>query len=115
MVLGEMLEVLDNLERALESGGQDATAGSFVEGIRLVRDQFVAKLSHLGAVRMSSLGNPFDPARHQAVSTIPVSDPARDGRVEGVVCEGYTIEDELLRPAIVAVGRLEAGKPVVVD
>ena len=114
LVIGEMLEVLDNLDRAIEAAGTDSRAGTIVDGIRLVRDQFVAKLEHLGARRMISLGAKFDPALHQAVSTVPVSDPGNDGTVVGVVTEGYTFEDELLRPAVVAVGKLEALKPVVV-
>lgn len=104
-VLIEMLEVLDNLDRALEAaGGED---GGLLEGMVMVRDQFMAKLEHLGTHRMNSMGEPFDPERHQAISTVPVNDPEKDGKVVGIVTEGYTFEEELLRPAMVAVGKLE--------
>jgi molecular chaperone GrpE len=103
-VLVEMLEVLDNLERAIEAAEEE---GPLLEGITLVRDQFVAKLEHMGARKMSSLDQPFDPELHQAVTTVPVDDPGKDGRVVGVVTEGYLFEDGLLRPAMVAVGKHE--------
>ena len=102
-VLVEMLEVLDNLERAIEAAEEE---GPLLEGITLVRDQFVARLEHLGARRMSSLDEPFDPGRHQAVTTVPVEEPEKDGKVVGVVAEGYLFEEGLLRPAMVAVGKL---------
>ena len=99
-VLIEMLEVLDNLERALEAAQEE---GPLLEGITLVYDQFVAKLEHLGAMKMSSLDQPFDPELHQAITTVPVDDPEKDGKVVGIVAEGYHFEDGLLRPAMVAV------------
>jgi molecular chaperone GrpE len=102
-VLVEMLEVLDNLERAIEAAEEE---GPLLEGITLVRDQFVAKLEHLGARKMSSLDQPFDPELHQAVTTVPVDDPEKDGKVVGIVTEGYAFEEGLLRPAMVAVGKL---------
>jgi molecular chaperone GrpE len=101
-VLVEMLEVLDNLERAIEAAEEE---GPLLEGITLVRDQFVSKLEHMGARKMSSLDQPFDPEMHQAVTTVPVDDPDKDGRVVGVVTEGYLFEEGLLRPAMVAVGK----------
>lgn len=103
-VLVEMLEVLDNLERAIEAAEEE---GPLLEGITLVRDQFVAKLEHMGARKMSSLDQPFDPELHQAVTTVPVDDPGKDGRVVGVVTEGYLFEEGLLRPAMVAVGKAD--------
>jgi molecular chaperone GrpE len=106
IVLGEMLEVLDNLERAIEAGESEAGDG-LLEGIMLVRDQFLARLEHLGVRRRSSMGEMFDPEHHQAISTVPVDDPDRDGVVVGVIKEGYSFEDEQLRPAMVAVGKLQ--------
>lgn len=106
IVLGEMLEVLDNLERAIEAGESEAGDG-LLEGIMLVRDQFLARLEHLGVRRRSSMGEMFDPEHHQAISTVPVDDADKDGVVVGVIKEGYSFEDELLRPAMVAVGKLQ--------
>ena len=104
-VLVEMVEVLDNLDRAIEAAQGEGSPDALLSGIQLVREQFLSKLEHMGARRMSSLSQPFDPALHQAISTVPVKDPAQDGLIVGVISEGYFFEDELLRPASVAVGR----------
>jgi molecular chaperone GrpE len=111
-VLGEMLEVLDNLDRAVAASREaPASTGSdqhdsLVRGVALVREQFLAKLESLGVTRMQALDTPFDAARHEAVTTAPV-EPANDGRVVAVLKEGYTIGDEILRPAAVVVGRAD--------
>jgi molecular chaperone GrpE len=104
-ILADLLDVVDNLDRAIEAAEQAATAdpAGLLHGIKLVRDQFLAKMGALGIARMVAVGAPFDPQRHEAVSTIPTEDPATDGVVAGIVSHGYTIGDEVLRPAMVAV------------
>jgi molecular chaperone GrpE len=105
-VLTELLDVVDNLDRAIAAATQSATADqALLKGVQLVRDQFLAKLQGLGVTRIDALGQPFDAARHEAISTAPVADPAQDGAVVSVVREGYAIGDDLLRPAAVIVGR----------
>ena len=96
------LEVLDNLDRALDAGG-DRGADPFVQGVALVRQQFLSTLEGLGVKRVDPLGQPFDPAIHEAVSSMaaPAGTPANV--VVGVIRPGYTINDEVLRPAAVAV------------
>ena len=104
-VLVELLDVLDNLDRAIAA----APAGSespLLKGVELVRDQFLAKLEGLGVTRVEALGKPFDAARHEAVSTTPVTAPAQEGAIVAVLREGYAIGDDLLRPASVVVGTL---------
>ena len=111
-VLLELLDVVDNLDRAIaavhDGGASAAAPDSLLRGIELVRDQFLGKLASFGAARVTSLGEPFDAARHEAVTITPVADAAHDGRVIAVVKEGYAIGDEILRPASVVVGRLSS-------
>jgi molecular chaperone GrpE len=104
-VLVDLLDVLDNLDRAIAAatGTSDPV---LLKGVQLVRDQFLAKLEGLGVMRVETRGQPFDAARHEAVSTAPVTDPAQDGVVVSVLREGYAIGDDLLRPAAVVVGTL---------
>ncbi len=104
-LLTELLEVLDNLDRAILSAQPPEAAGQLLHGVELVRQQFLAKLQAFGVSRLSSAGQPFDPSRHEAVTTMPVADAAQDGTVAAVVKEGYAIGDEMLRPAQVVVGR----------
>ena len=108
-VLSEMLDVLDNLDRALDSARRASSADALLQGVEMVHRQFVAKLEGLGVTRIDVEGRPFDPALHEAVTTIPASSPDQDGRIMGVVRHGYRIGDEILRPASVAVAKVESG------
>lgn len=95
------LEVLDNLDRALESAVDKSDA--FVAGVSIVRQQFITTLDGMGVKRLDPLGQPFDPALHEAVSSVPTQPGAAANTVVGVVRPGYLIGDEVLRPAAVAV------------
>jgi molecular chaperone GrpE len=107
-VIAEFLEVLDNLDRAIAAATTSSNADhALLKGVQLVRDQFLAKLRGLGVTRLDALGQPFDAARHEAVSTAPVTDPAQDGTIVAVVKEGYAVGDEVLRPASVVVGNAD--------
>lgn len=104
-VLVEMLEVLDNLDRAVSAArGAEASTGTLLAGIELVRAQFLAKLRTFGVAPVPTLGEPFDPVRHEAVSTLTVGDAMNAGLIVDVIKEGYAIGEELLRPACVVVG-----------
>lgn len=101
-VLASFLEVLDNLDRALAASagrGDDP----FVQGVSLVRQQFLSTLESLGVTRVDPLGEIFDPMKHEAVTTLPAAAGGEAGRIVGVVKPGYLIGDEMLRPALVAV------------
>lgn len=108
-VLISLLEVIDNLDRAIEAARQAKPSGNdndaLLQGVELVRDQFLTKLDGFGIKRIASEGAPFDPLLHEAVSAVPAADPAQDGRIVGVVRHGYRIGDEVLRPALVAVAQ----------
>lgn len=101
--LVSFLEVLDNLDRALEAAGDRDDA--FVQGVSLVRQQFLATLAGFGVERVDPLGEPFDPARHEAVTMLDADASRPDGLVCGVIKPGYVIADDVLRPAMVAVAR----------
>lgn len=104
-----LLEAVDNLDRAIDAATRAGTAASdpLLQGVELVRRQFLAKLESFGVKRIDSDNQPFDPQLHEAVSTVPVPDPSADGRIVGVVAHGYRIGDDVLRPALVAVGKSE--------
>ena len=104
-VLIELLDVVDNLDRAIAAAGEES-ASPLLRGVQLVHDQFLAKLESFGVMRVPALGHPFDAVHHEAIATAPVDDASKDGIVLAVVKEGYTIGDELLRPASVIVGTL---------
>jgi molecular chaperone GrpE len=113
-VLVELLEVVDNLDRAIEAGAEAFEAGdpsqnfqALLQGIIMVHQQFLAKLEGFGVRRIDLQDQTFDPARHEAVTSVPVELPEDDGKILGIVAHGYVIESEILRPAMVAVGKYQ--------
>ena len=101
----DLLEVLDNLDRSLEAVPPQRH-DAFIDGVRLVRDQFLGKLSALGLEPLAALGQRFDPNQHEAIGLVPVTEPEQDGVVMNVVRAGYRFSDKVLRPAVVQVGKL---------
>jgi molecular chaperone GrpE len=103
-VLADLLDVVDNLDRAIEHARTVATDPALLQGVEMVRAQFLAKLDGHGVRPFDVVGEQFDPSRHEAATAVPVADAAQDGVVVGVIRQGYVIRDEVLRPAVVAVG-----------
>ena len=115
-VLASLLEVVDNLDRAIDaarktaktprpgSGQANDAADPLLQGVELVRQQFLSKLEGFGVTRIPTEGAMFDPLVREAVTTVP-GDQAADGRIAGVIAQGYRIGDDVLRPALVAVAK----------
>jgi molecular chaperone GrpE len=104
------LEVMDNLQRALESAAQSGSVERLIEGVRMTANLFRTTLQTLGVEAIPALNQPFDPNLEQAVGTVNVTDSASDGLVLEEVQSGYRLKGQLLRPAQVRVGRYEEGK-----
>ena len=104
-VIAELLEVLDNLERAIDASRNAPSAEALVQGVDMVRRQFLSKLDGLGVRPIESIGAKFNPSLHEAISTVPATSPEQDGTIIGVVRQGYRIGDDVLRPAAVAVAK----------
>src|SRR5215467_766684 len=90
-VLISLLEVVDNLDRAIDAAHGAASNDALLHGVELVRDQFLAKLDGFGVKRIAIEGAVFDPELHEAVSAVPTRDPTQDGLIVGVVRHGYRI------------------------
>lgn len=110
-VLASFLEVVDNLDRAIAAAGASEGVSGLHEGVVMVRQQFLATFDGHGVQPIDAAGEPFDPNLHDAVSTVPVTETDREGRVIDVVTPGYRVEDEVLRPARVTVGKLVSPAP----
>ena len=98
------LEVLDNLERAVEASTKGGAVEHLREGVEMTAHLFRKKLSDLGLDAIPVLSQPFDPNLAQAVGMVPVNDASADGMVVEVLQTGYTMGGQLLRPAQVRVG-----------
>jgi molecular chaperone GrpE len=105
-----LLEVLDNLERAIEAAQKAGNTGTLLEGVEMTANLFRSKLQMIGVEPLAILDQPFDPNLSQAVGVIEVTDEARDGIVEEQLVPGYRMGDQLLRPAQVRVGKFNPSK-----
>jgi molecular chaperone GrpE len=107
-ILADLLEVVDNLDRAIDAATQPgASTDALLEGVEMVRRQFLAKLESFGVKRIDSHGVRFDPTLHEAITAVPAASPDQDGIVVGVVRHGYRVGEDVLRPAAVAVATVE--------
>lgn len=103
-LLGKLLPLLDNLERALAIDPAKADAASLLQGVQVVRDQFVELLrAHRVETVAPSPGEAFDPARHEAL--LSQHSPYPEGTVAALLNKGYTLLGRTLRPAQVTVSK----------
>lgn len=105
-VLKEVLPVLDNFERAVAHAkeAEAAGGGGLLEGVELIRRQFLDVLAKLGVTPIEALGRPFDPQVHQAVSERAAAGAAA-GTVVDELQRGFYLRERVLRPAMVVVAR----------
>ncbi len=97
-----LLDVVDNLSRALESAGQDAEdPTSLHQGVEMVGDQLQTILANYGCTTIPAIGEPFDPNLHEAIRTQP--DEAPSNTIIHEVQAGYKLHDRVVRPAKVII------------
>ena len=101
---GDLLSVVDNLERALESSGDEQGSAALAEGVELTRKGFMDVLAKYGVEAVDPTGEPFDPETAQAMSMVEQSD-AEPNSVVAVMQKGYLLNGRLLRPAMVMVAK----------
>ena len=101
-VLGDLLPIVDDLERALEVEAPDEATRAYRTGVELIHRQLLELLSRRGVTPIVALGEDFDPHVHQAVATEPAG-ARRDGEVVEELRRGYRLGDRLLRAAMVRV------------
>jgi molecular chaperone GrpE len=103
----DMLAIKDHLDRALAAVSDelrgDKTAAQFLAGIEATSRELDAVFQRNGVKRITSIGEPLDPHRHQAMVEMP-SDK-EPGTVVEEMQPGYMMKDRLLRPALVAVAK----------
>lgn len=100
----ELLEVVDNLERAIASAPEDEVAKPLLEGVEMTQKSFMSTLAKFKVEVVDPEGHPFDPDLHQAISMVDAPD-AEPNTVLNVVQKGYTNHGRLLRPAMVVVSK----------
>ena len=102
-LLKDLLPTIDNLERALQCGQeQSSNMNGLLQGVQLTHKQFMDTLSKLGVSQISSIGERFDPNKHQAVANVE-STTVPEQHVVDEYQKGYFLHDRILRPAMVTV------------
>lgn len=102
-VIRELLPVIDNFERALKHVPKELEDNDYIKGVAGIVKQFEKTLADLGVVRIKTVGKPFDPRYHEAVSM-----EEGDGEQEIVSEElqaGYQLGNDVIRHAFVRVKR----------
>lgn len=99
---GALIDVVDNLERALDATPASEATQSLREGVQLTHKSFLDALKRNGVEQVNPVGEPFNAELHQAVSMQP-STTAEPNSVTAVLAKGYTLSGRLLRPAMVVV------------
>ena len=99
----ELLPVLDNFERALAAARTEPGAAAVVSGVELIQRELLRALEKVGVTPFVSVGQPFDPERHEAVARVPAGAGAPEGTVVNETAHGYVLNGRVLRPAMVTV------------
>lgn len=100
-VVKDLLPIIDNFERSLKHIPQDLQGNEFIKGVEGIVKQFEKTLADIGVERIKTVGEPFDPHLHEAVSM-----EEGDGDQETVIEElqsGYKLGDDVIRHAMVRV------------
>lgn len=102
----DLLSAVDNLERALEHGAQNAgsEARGVLDGIALVLREILAAFEKHGVSQQDAQGQTFDPAVHEAIGQLPSAEVAANTVLQ-VLQKGYVIHDRMVRPSRVLVSR----------
>jgi molecular chaperone GrpE len=103
-LMKQLIDVIDNLERAVDHGEKDESGKGLLDGVRMTLKSFMDIFARFGAAPFESVGQNFDPNRHEAViQELSLEHP--DMTVTKEFQKGYTLRDRLLRPARVGVSR----------
>lgn len=101
-IVGDLLPVLDNFERALATETEDIEG--YVKGMQLIFDQLKTALGKAGLEEIKAMDEEFDPNVHNAVMTDNVEEK-EDGTITKVLQKGYKLRDKVVRPSMVAVNK----------
>ncbi|MCL0032535.1 nucleotide exchange factor GrpE [Peptococcaceae bacterium] len=98
----DILPVIDNFQRALES--KNKSSEEFVSGVEMIYKQLLDVLKKTGVEEIKSLGEDFDPNKHEAIMQVE-SEEYPENKIVEVLRKGYILKDKIIRPAIVKVSK----------
>lgn len=104
-VLGALLPVLDDLDRAVANIAKSNDVETLKEGVDLIVDKLSKTLATQGLQKMDTIGKEFDTDFHEAVALIPAPEKSKKNHVIDCVQPGYMLNDKVIRHAKVVVGQ----------
>ena len=100
-IMNQLLPILDNFERALDSVEEE---DGFYQGVKMIYEQIIKVLTDNGLKEIQCVGECFDPNLHHAVF-MEESEDSEEGTVLEVFQKGYTLNDKVIRPSMVKVAK----------
>ncbi|UCG29535.1 MAG: nucleotide exchange factor GrpE [candidate division WOR-3 bacterium] len=104
----KIIPVLDSFERAMDGANLENDHEKYAEGVEMIYRQLKEVLKSMGLEEFSSLGELFDPARHEAVATI-VNDDKPENTIVEEISKGYIVKERVIKPAKVLVSKQNKG------
>jgi len=105
----EMIEVLDELEIAFNSGMKSKSGKAIIKGLEMILRKFKEALKKEGLSEIEALGKSFNPELHEAVAHVQ-KNQYPDGAVVEEIKKGYILDGKLLRPSLVCVAKSQKDK-----
>ena len=102
-VLGAILPVMDDMERALDQMKKAEDMASVIEGVELIRKKFLSILEKQGVKPIETEGLDFDVDLHESIAQLPGPSPAMKNKIMGCTLKGYMLNDKVLRHSQVVV------------
>ena len=103
-LIKELLPVMDNLERAMNSANETGEVAPLVKGIEMTIKQFKDTLKNAGLKEIASVGETFDPSKHEAIKLITEHEE-KDNTVVEEYEKGYSLHERVIRPSKVGVAK----------
>lgn len=104
-VLTEMIPLIDDFERALETVQNADDKEAILEGLELIYSKFLNFINQNGVKEIEAIGQPFDADKFEAITTIPVQDESQKDTVVDCIQKGYILNDKVIRFPKVIVGK----------
>ena len=105
-LIASVLNVVDDLERAIETGKKIDSTGALLEGVEMVYKNLYAILEREGLTRIEAVGKPFDPNMHEILAKVP-TDTHEDGIVIEEARKGFMFKGKVMRPSVVMIASKE--------
>jgi molecular chaperone GrpE len=104
-IISALLPIVDDFSRAIKQTETSKDVNALQEGVKLIYQKLISILQSKGLRQMQSIGQPFNPELHDAITEVPAEDESMKGKVVDEIESGYYLNDKIIRHAKVIVGK----------